>query len=65
MHLFNWKNAVSGINIRKWLISKKYNTVGKFGVGKIFECFWKKSLMLSKAVFIWSNNAIMKYYNLK
>ncbi len=31
---------------------KKYTTVQKFGVSIIFLCFWKKSLMLTKAAYI-------------
>ncbi len=29
------------------------NVIQKFGVGNIFLCFWKMSLMLTKTAFIW------------
>ncbi len=38
------------LNIFKCLL---YTTIQKFGVGKFFLCFWKKSLLLTKAAFIW------------
>ncbi len=31
-----------------------YTNIQKFVVSKIFLCFWKKSLMLTKAAFVWS-----------
>ncbi len=30
-----------------------YTTIQKFGVSKMYSCFWKKSLRLTKAAFIW------------
>ncbi len=47
-----------------------HNTVQKFRVCKIFKYFWKMSLMLTKATFIWlkyskNSNIVKHYYNLK
>ncbi len=49
-----------------------YTVVQKFGVDKIFYCFWKKAVMLTKDAFTvfdqgYSKNSnIMEYYkNLK
>ncbi len=36
-----------------------YTTVLKFGVGKIFKCFWKKSQMPHKAIFIWPKKSLL------
>ncbi len=35
-----------------------YTAIQKFGVCKIYSCFWKKSLMLTKAVFIFIKNTV-------
>ncbi len=42
----------------------------KFGFGTIYKWFWKKSLLLTKTVFIWSKiqlncNIVKNYYSLK
>ncbi len=36
-----------------------YTTVLKFGVGKIFKCFWKKSQMPHKTIFIWPKKSLL------
>ncbi len=39
-----------------------YTTIQKFGVSKIFFlCFWMKSVMFTKAAFIWSNYSKLYY----
>ncbi len=35
--------------VGKWIQILIYTTVEKFGVDKMYEGFWKKSLMLTKA----------------
>ncbi len=43
----------------------RYLHFQKFGIISIFLCFWKKSLMLTKAAFIWSKICnIAKDYNI-
>ncbi len=45
----SWKRFVKNDDV-----NNVYTTNQKFGDGKIFNCFWQRSRMLTKAAFIWN-----------